>query len=85
MIKFLSWRSQRERNWKAVVDVKFRDPMLQYPQIMLKALKILLSDRVKWADIYPPHSPSHRAAFPSVCSVHIGANLTCLSRLQQLH
>lgn len=28
MRKFLSWRSKRETNWKAVVDVKFRDPML---------------------------------------------------------
>lgn len=53
MRKFLSLRSKRETNWKAVVDIKFRDP-----QIMLKALKILTSDRVKWADIYPPCSPS---------------------------
>lgn len=52
---------------------------------MLEALKILTSNRVKWADIYPPSSPSYCAAFPSVCSVHIGANLPCLPRLQQLH
>lgn len=54
MRKFLSWRFKRETNWKAVADVKFRDPMLNILKIMLIALKILTSERVKRADIHPP-------------------------------
>lgn len=51
---------------------------------MMIALKISVRDRIKWAVICPSCSLSHHAAFPIVCSAHIGANLSCLSRLRQL-